>query len=621
MASNLKDYRISRGLGISAEPWNIEEIKSRKFPTIQKNEKSNKIIKSAIMENQLMRELELAQINAIVEYMYPREWQEGICIIKEGEIGVCMYVIEEGTVEITKNGICINTMKCGDLFGEFALLYDCSRTATVKVTKDCKLWALKRDCFQTIMIKHRMLRQKEYTEFLRNTSTFSALPDEALSKIVEGLSEVKYRNDEYIVKQGDDGEKFYIISEGQARVTITEDSSHEDKFVRILNKGDFFGEKALLGKEKRTANVIADNSSGDWSSCLVLRRDEFCHLKNLDDIKYKYLDEADRKRSKDEEFNDLKLNDLEIVTTLGKGAFGRVLLVKKIGDNKDRSFALKRMNKKKIMDSRQQAHVMSEKEIMGESDSPFIVKLFKTFKNERYLYILTECFLGGELWTVLRDHKRFNDTTARFYVACVTEALHYLHCRRIIYRDLKPENLLLDNRGYVKLVDLGFAKKLRAGEKTMTFCGTPEYVAPEIITSKGHDMSADYWALGILIYELLAGRPPFSAKDHMIVYKNIMRGFNLVSIPKCIEPSATDLMQSLCRKSPIMRIGYNKGGMRDIQNHRWFAKFDWENLRLCRMKAPILPKVKNYTDTSNFDKFEDDDEAVAVDTKGWDESF
>merc|ERR1719430_2186817 len=113
------------------------------------------------------------------------------------------------------------------------------------------------------------------------------------------------------------------------------------------------------------------------------------------------------------------------------------------------------MNKKKIMDSRQQAHVMSEKEIMGESDSPFIVKLFKTFKDEKYLYMLTECFLGGELWTVLRNQKGFSERTARFYAACTSEALQYLHTQGIVYRDLKPENLLLDNNGYVKLVDLG----------------------------------------------------------------------------------------------------------------------------------------------------------------------
>lgn len=619
MASNLQNYRISRGLGISAEPYDIEEVKARKFSIVEKNEASKNIIKSAFMEHADW--IDLSQINEVVKYMYARSWVKGTRIIQEGDTGVCMYVIEKGTVDILQNGKCINNLKAGNLFGELALLYDCPRTATVIVTNDCKVWALKRDCFQTIMVKHRMLRQSEYTKFLKSTSTFSALPDETLCKIVEGLSEVKYRNDEYIVKQGDEGDKFFIISEGQARVTITEDDAHCDKFVRILNKGEFFGEKALLGKEKRTANVIAENSSGGWSSCLVLSRDEFCHLKDLDDIKYKYVDEADRKKNKNNEFNDFKLDDLEIITTLGKGAYGRVLLVRKIGDTVERSFALKRMDKKKIIQSRQQVHVMSEKQIMEESDCPFIVQLFKTFRDKRYLYILTECFLGGELWTILRDHKRFDDKTARFYVACVTEALHYLHSKGIIYRDLKPENLLLDSKGYVKLVDLGFAKQLRAGEKTMTFCGTPEYVAPEIITSKGHDTSADYWALGILIYELVSGRPPFSAKDHMLIYKNVLRGFSSVPFPKNCSSLAIDLMRNLCRQNPIMRLGYRKGGMRDIQNHGWFSKFEWESLRLRQMKAPISPKVKNYTDTTNFDKFEYEENAVAVDTDGWDDNF
>ena len=140
---------------------------------------------------------------------------------------------------------------------------------------------------------------------------------------------------------------------------------------------------------------------------------------------------------------------------------------------------------------------------MLSCSSPFIVKLYQTFCDPAYLYMLMEPCLGGELWTVLRKNKRFNDSTARFYVGCVILALDYLHEKGVIYRDLKPENILLDSSGYIKLTDFGFAKQLAAGEKAWTFCGTPEYVAPEIITNKSHDYRVDIWSLGILVYEIL----------------------------------------------------------------------------------------------------------------------
>lgn len=163
---------------------------------------------------------------------------------------------------------------------------------------------------------------------------------------------------------------------------------------------------------------------------------------------------------------------------------------------------------------------------MAECNNQFIVRLFATFKDKLNLYMLMEVCLGGELWTLLRDRGHFDESMTKFYVGCVCSAFDYLHQRNVIYRDLKPENMLLDSKfmrlyfkslttnvdeGYIKLTDFGFAKKLLpAGRKTWTFCGTPEYVAPEIILNRGHDYAADYWSLGVLMFELLTGSPPFS---------------------------------------------------------------------------------------------------------------
>lgn len=148
---------------------------------------------------------------------------------------------------------------------------------------------------------------------------------------------------------------------------------------------------------------------------------------------------------------------------------------------------------------------MNEKLIMQDCDNPFIVKLHRTFQDSKYLYMLMEPCLGGEIWTLLRRNKRFSDETAQFYVGCVILALDYLHDRGIIYRDLKPENLLLDSNGYVKLTDFGFSRRLDQGQLAGTFCGTTEYLAPEIITQKSYDFKADVWSLGILVYELVTG--------------------------------------------------------------------------------------------------------------------
>ncbi|CAL8253465.1 unnamed protein product [Boreogadus saida] len=182
--------------------------------------------------------------------------------------------------------------------------------------------------------------------------------------------------------------------------------------------------------------------------------------------------------------------------------------------------------------------------------------------------MLLEACLGGEIWSLLRDRGSFDETTAKFCVGCVTEAFHYLHRSGVIYRDLKPENLMLDAEGYVKLVDFGFAKKIKSGQRTWTFCGTPEYVAPEVILNKGHSFSVDFWSLGILVFELLIGSPPFSGSDQMMTYTLILKGVEKTDFPKKISKRPEDLIRKLCRRNPVERLGNLKNGIIDIKKHR-----------------------------------------------------
>jgi len=621
--SAAKSRKTARGVGISAEPQSLkslQDLTTKTFPSYKKSDKAQELIRAAIMDNDFMKNLETSQIKEIVDCMYPMEYAKGSLIIKEGDIGSIVYVMEEGKVEVSREGKFLSVMSAGKLFGELAILYNCQRTATIKAATDCKLWAIERQCFQTIMMRTGLIKQTEYTAFLKSVPTFVNLPEETLIKIADVLEEYSYKEGEYIIRQGAIGDTFFIISKGRVKCTRKE-GGNEEKFIRNLHKGDFFGEKALSGEEVRTANIVADDAEG--VKCLVIDRESFSQMiANLEDIKKRYIDLPERKKVIHEEFKGLKLSDLRIIATLGVGGFGRVELVMIAGDTKSRSFALKQMKKSQIVETRQQQHIMSEKEIMEESDCQFIVKLFKTFKDRKFLYMLMESCLGGELWTILRDRGNFDDSTTRFYTSCVVEAFDYLHSRGIIYRDLKPENLLLDANGYVKLVDFGFAKKLQVGRKTWTFCGTPEYVAPEVILNKGHDISADYWSLGVLMFELLTGTPPFTGTDPMKTYNIILKGIDAIDFPRNITARAKELIKKLCRDNSAERLGYQKGGIRDIQKHKWFDGFNWEGLRQRNLNPPIIPSIQSHLDTSNFDEYPmDSDGTPPDDVSGWDEHF
>lgn len=375
---------------------------------------------------------------------------------------------------------------------------------------------------------------------------------------------------------------------------------------------------------------------------------ELSSLKRQESIKMYKRAQTQLLTVEDDEELDLvgiRLAEFEILGTLGVGGFGRVELVRNLRDM--RTYALKVLKKQHIVETKQQDHVINERNIMFEARSNFICRLYKTFKDRKYLYLLLEVCLGGELWSLLREKGSFEEYDTKFYTACVIEALSYLHSKGIVYRDLKPENIILNAKGYCKLVDFGFAKKVGLGKKTWTFCGnfilfnlkrlkvsiisnvfflfskgTPEYVAPEIILNKGHDIGSDYWSVGILIFELLSGNPPFAGNDPMSTYNLILKGIEAVDFPRKVPKIAGSLVKRLCRENAVDRLGYQRGGIKDVQKHKWFEGFSWENLRNGSLEAPYIPKVVDNTDLNNFDKYpEDVDPDPEDDLSGWDFSF
>lgn len=334
------------------------------------------------------------------------------------------------------------------------------------------------------------------------------------------------------------------------------------------------------------------------------------------------------------------MTDLKVLGTLGVGAFGRVNLVKSTkapssvapdadeAESKEKStaieesskehvpavasktYALKVLSKSSIVENGLQEHVLTEKAIMEELHHPFILKFYGAMQDEKHIYFLLEVMLGGELFKFLRAENQFPESWSKFYAASVLLAFRDIHSKKIAYRDLKPENLVLDSNGFLKLVDFGLAKKVDSG-KTWTLCGTPDYLAPEVILNEGHDWAVDYWALGVLIYEMTAGSPPFYADDPMEVYEKILSGH--VSVPSHFSRGLSDLVKKLLRTYQSKRLGRTKGGTAAVMKHKWFSGFDWDALMNKSMTTvPIKPNVKNEEDMSNFDLYPSDNDAAVV---------
>eukprot|EP00002_Diphylleia_rotans_P035904 TRINITY_DN786_c1_g4_i1.p1 TRINITY_DN786_c1_g4~~TRINITY_DN786_c1_g4_i1.p1 ORF type:complete len:348 (-),score=74.82 TRINITY_DN786_c1_g4_i1:408-1451(-) len=308
----------------------------------------------------------------------------------------------------------------------------------------------------------------------------------------------------------------------------------------------------------------------------------------------------------DESETNIQLEHLELRETVGTGTFGRVRLVKHKTNSK--FYALKSLKKAEIVRMRQVEHIMSEKNILRQITHPFIVRLYATYQDERHLHMLFEYVVGGEFFSHLRKARRFSNETARFYAAGITLAFQYIHSMEIVYRDLKPENLLLDNQGHIKITDFGFAKQIEF-DRTYTLCGTPEYLAPEIIQSKGHGKAVDWWTLGVLTYEMLCGYPPFCDDDPLGIYTKILKG--KFEFPPHIDPNAKDLIKRFLTADRSKRLGNLKSGADDIKKHRWFKDFNFDDLYHRKIQPPIVPEVAHQGDTSNFDKYpEEEDEGM-----------
>ena len=290
------------------------------------------------------------------------------------------------------------------------------------------------------------------------------------------------------------------------------------------------------------------------------------------------------------------LDDFEIMCVLGQGAFGKVFQVRKRDDGK--VFAMKVMQKDRVLEKGHEGYITNERAILTQVVHPYVVTLQGSFQTPGKLYLIMDFVNGGHLFFQLKKVGTFDEDLARLYTAELVLALGHLHAMDIVHRDLKPENILLDYEGHIRVTDFGLAKPIGAGQRSNSLIGTMEYMAPEVINASGHGKEIDWWSLGVLLFEMLTGSPPFEAASDETLKRRILTA--KLSIPKFIGKNARSILNGLLNRQPEKRLGYGETGAEDVMAHPFFAGVKWDDLRARKVRSPFTPTVSSSLSTENF---------------------
>ena len=363
----------------------------------------------------------------------------------------------------------------------------------------------------------------------------------------------------------------------------------------------FFSSKKPDSFEKLTSIRQLDKKDINITETKNEKKIPLLELKELHKTKnpIKEKENYDKKEYQNKQFtHKVTLNDFKILKTLGKGAFGKVLLVH--NEELNKYFAMKILKKDFIKKNKQIAHTKVERKILEKIDYPFIAQLFYAFQNKEKLYMITEYMPGGEMFYHLHKEQYFKESKAKFYICEIILAIEHLHKNNIIYRDLKPENILLDENGHIKLTDFGLSKIVNDinKDRAFTICGTPEYVAPEVLTGKGYNKSVDWWSLGIVLYEMLCGYSPFREARERI---DIEIYFKPIHHDNLISDIAFDLINKLIEPNCEKRLGYGIMDSIEIKNHVFFKDINWKKVERKEIEPEYKPVLKKPGDVSNFD--------------------
>ncbi|XP_045476418.1 cAMP-dependent protein kinase catalytic subunit beta-like isoform X3 [Harmonia axyridis] len=549
-------------------------------------------------------------LDAFVHFMTRTKYSSKQVIMTPEDAPQNLYVLVKGKASITNDVGQKEYLYVGAVYGEQEILAKLYRSATMTAETECIVWQLNRYDFKLAVRKMNYVPKNK--KFLRSIAMFRNYSEEMLDKIEEELEVAYFDTDDIIPLTTDN---IQIVSSGHLKL-IEKESGEIDakkigrKIVKIFKKGDCFDD----GIEGELSAFFPG------SECIRIRKDVLSEFKDNDEVncqKKKNVGEI----VEDEEYGNIELEDLDPVTIIGTGSYGTVSLVRYTKAS-NVSFALKKIEKAGMVRRNQQDHSLNERELLMTIKSPFITRCYRTFRDDRYVYFLSEVCLGGDIMRILGRYIYFDEDVARFICACVVEALEYLHNRQIMYRDLKPENLVIDRNGYIKLTDLGLSKYVGYTGKSYSFCGTYPYFTPENVLNTGADHGVDFWTLGVLIYELVTGELLFGEENRLQVYDAILGGVEQVFFSGIIRGSSSeDLVKKLCVREPSKRIGYRD--MNEIKTHRWFQDFDWNGLKSLSLPAPkiLIPLLRDSFDPTHFDSFEIQEEIPRKEVSNWDYEF
>ena len=579
-----------------------------------------------------------ADLHEIARGVETRRFNKGERVCAIGERADEMFVVESGCVfasafgEDFENDADPGThnapatsnrskTKCllrpGEWFGERALM-GAETTRAIEVTagdggedededrtpedaETTTLYVLRRSALESALGANlRTVQRNARLECVGDVSLLRNLDERTRSALADALRPVRVEPGGVVFEQGDeatdDGDALYFVESGA--IVISRDA----RVLTTATRGEHFGELALLNGEPRAAKAAASNAG---AFLLALSREDFdraggasarAALEKAAEAAYGPRSAAPLSSG----FNVFgaapRLADFELRAVLGVGAFGKVYLAKH--RETSAACAIKSLSKGQLLEARLHQHVLQERDAMRDvAESPHTVRLLGTFQDATKLYMCTEVVMGGELFNRLnRVGGTISERDAAFYAACVALGLEYMQRKHYVYRDLKPENLLVDERGYVKIADFGFAKRLMPGERAYTLCGTPEYMAPELFKQTGHDKGVDWWALGVLAYEMVLGSPPFYAPngDGASQMRRVLSG--KYAFPKGAHRTSAafeDFVRKLLNPNSTKRLGCLRDGAADVKRHPWLAEnADFRGVADGVAPAPWTPPLR-----------------------------